>query len=191
MLNDHAKKVLLDLAAQAVKDFLEGDRDESRAGAGLFPDELQEKKGIFVAIYNRGRLRGCIGSLLGVLPLWQACRENARGAAVKDVRFSPVTREELPDLEFEITIIGPARSPADPSQVRPGIDGLVLRKGFRREVFFPGAVAGLMNEPEKLFDALKHKAGFEADDPAEEEWQVFEAEVISDKISDFGFRISD
>jgi len=174
--------MLLDLAGQAVRDFLAGGRRGEGTAGELLPDELQEKKGIFVAVYNRGRLRGCIGSPLGVLPLWQACRENACSAAVKDVRYPPVSREELPALEFEITILGPDRELKDPSQVRPGVDGLILKKGFRREVFLPGAVTGLIRERKEVLEELKQKAGFEPDDSTEEEWRVFEAEMISPHI---------
>lgn len=177
MLSDQAKDLLLNLARRSVRDFLEGVRGEEVDGP--FPEDLQEKKGIFVALYSQGRLRGCIGSILGVLPLWQACRENAWSAAVKDSRFPPVSREELPGLDFEITILEPPRPIRDPSRVRTGKDGLILKKGFRMEVFLPGSVAGLIGERKDLFLELMCKAGFEADDDAEEEWQAFEAEVIN------------
>lgn len=184
MLSDQAKNLLLDLARRSVRDFLEETGEEGGTGNGPFPEDLQEKKGILVALYSQGRLRGCIGSLLGVLPLWQACRENARSAAVKDSRFPPVGREELSDLDFEITILETPRPLEDPSRIKAGKDGLVLKKGFRREVFLPGAVAGLIGEGKDLFQELKRRAGFEADDDAEEEWQAFEAEVINPQSAD-------
>jgi uncharacterized protein len=183
VLSDKVKKILLELARQAVKDFLEDNREGSEIHNELFPDELQGKKGIFVAIYNRNKLRGCIGSLLGVLPLWQACRENARSAAMKDVRFPPVARDEFTDLIFEITIMESARELKDPIQIRPGTEGLILKKGFRREVFLPGSVATLIREQKNLLDELKAKAGFEPDDATPELWGIFEADVINPQFT--------
>jgi uncharacterized protein len=183
VLSDRAKKILLELAREAVLDFLEGKPDKGDMAVGLYPEELQERRGIFVAIYNRDRLRGCIGSLLGVLPLWQSCRENARSAAVKDVRFQPISREELPDLRYEIMILGTARELKDSLQISPGTDGLILKKGFRREVFLPGAFADLIREKRNQLDELKAKAGFEPDDNTPETWEIFEAEVITPQSS--------
>jgi AmmeMemoRadiSam system protein A len=175
------KMLLLDLARQAVRNALEGGSGESisRVKDDGFTGRLREQKGVFVAIYNRGTLRGCVGTVLEVLPLWQVCAENARSAAIKDVRFSPITRDEIPALTFEITVIGPSRELRSISEFRPGKDGLILKKGFRMEAFLPGSIPN-----EDIFDRLRAKAGIDPGDDTPEVWEIFETEIISDKIAD-------
>jgi AmmeMemoRadiSam system protein A len=181
VLTGKEKNLLLDLARKAVRDVIDGDGTDMAAPGMELTDALQEKEGVFVAIYNGGSLRGCMGTVLGILPLWQACMEYARSAAIKDVRFSPIKSDELASLSFELTIISPLRMLDDLSKLRPGRDGLMLRKGFRKEAFLPGSISNLIKKGAEAFDLLKAKAGIDPEDDSPEEWEAFETEVISDK----------
>jgi AmmeMemoRadiSam system protein A len=181
MLTQKEKKVLLDIVNQAVRVAIEEGSKETAVSKDALTESLRQKKGVFVAIYNGNILRGCIGIVLGVLPLWQACMECARGAAVKDSRFSPISRDELSSLSFEITIISATRMLDDLSSLRPGREGLILKKGFRQDVFLPASISNLIKDGESTFDLLKAKAEIDPEDNSPEVWEVFEAEVISDK----------
>ena len=179
MLTKREKSLLIDLVRHAVMVAIEGGGKDMDIPEDALTDALWEKKGVFLAIYTGNSLRGCIGSVLGVLPLWQACMEYAHGAAIKDIRFSPIKRDELASLSYEITIAGPAHILDDPSKLRPGRDGLILKKGFRQEAFLPGSLAELVKDPQSIFDHLKTKAGIDSEDESSEVWEVFEAEVFS------------
>ncbi len=87
---------------------------------------LEEKRGAFVTLTKQGMLRGCIGHIQGNLPLVDTIKEMARAAAFNDPRFPPVTREELDDLELEISVLTPLRLIKDVKEIEVGLHGLYL-----------------------------------------------------------------
>lgn len=118
----------------------------------------------FVTLTRNGNLRGCIGSLEAMRPLAEDVRENARAAAFADPRFPPLTRAELDGLRVEVSVLSAPRalrvaSEADAiAQLRPGVDGIVLRMGLRHATFLP-QVWEQIPEPMSFLRALKQKAG--------------------------------
>jgi hypothetical protein len=122
----------------------------------------------FVTLTRDGALRGCIGSLEARRPLIDDLRANARAAAFRDPRFAPVTRDELPALRVEVSILSAAepmqfRDEADAlAQLRPGVDGVILEAGWHRATFLPQVWAQLP-EPRRFLAHLKAKAGLPAD----------------------------
>jgi AmmeMemoRadiSam system protein A len=131
--------------------------------AAAYPAELREPGASFVTLERRGVLRGCIGSLEAQRPLVDDVALNAFGAAFRDPRFPPLAAEELPGLDVSVSVLSPlepmaARSEAALlAQLRPGIDGLVLRAGERRATFLP-AVWKELPEPAAFLRQLKRKA---------------------------------
>jgi AMMECR1 domain-containing protein len=75
----------------------------------------------------------------------------------------PVQAAELADLEIEITVLGPLESIAAGSaeellsQLRPGVDGLLLESREGGAVFIP-AVWRQLPEPRAFLEALLRKA---------------------------------
>ncbi len=189
-LSSFEKGVLIDLARSAATAFIQkGLCDEHAVDIGGLPNSLMEKKGLFVAIYKLGEPRGCMGTILPVLPIWQACMVNARSAAYKDPRFVPLAIHELGHISFEITLVDRLRPFSDISQLEEGIHGLILTKGFHRGVFLPGSIKDLPHDIEEIFTRLRAKADMNDDDPnAPEQWELFDAEVISERTTDDGRR---
>jgi AmmeMemoRadiSam system protein A len=183
------KGVLIDLARSAATTFIQnGIRDEHAVDTKGLPNALKEKKGLFVAIYNQGELRGCMGTILPVLPIWEACMENARSAAYKDPRFVPLAIHELDHISFEITIVDMPRPLSDIPGLEKGIHGLILTKGFCKEVFLPGSLKDLPHDIEGIFADLRTKADMYDDDPnVPEQGELFDAEVVSERTTDGGF----
>jgi AmmeMemoRadiSam system protein A len=69
-------------------------------------DFYQEKKGVFVTIYNGKELRGCIGTFLATKEnIAKEIIENAIAAATKDYRFAKIREDELMDLSYEISLL--------------------------------------------------------------------------------------
>ena len=65
-------------------------KNDSRA----IPNSRQNL-GVFVTLRKKGDLRGCIGSIVGVEPLYRGVMANAIHAAVDDPRFPPLREKEL------------------------------------------------------------------------------------------------
>ena len=118
----------------------------------------------FVTLHRRGQLRGCIGSLEAYRPLLSDVAENAYAAAFRDPRFEPVQSEEVDSLSVDISILSaPEQLRFDSqqdllSQIRPGIDGLILADGTRRGTFLPSVWESLPT-PTDFLQHLKLKAG--------------------------------
>jgi len=98
---------------------------------------LKRKAGAFVTLHEEGRLRGCIGYIEPIKPLYEAVMDNARNAATRDVRFPPVTATELPHIDIEISVMSPLRKISSVDEIVIGKHGLVIEKGINRGVFLP------------------------------------------------------
>lgn len=102
--------------------------------AAKLPPVFGEKRGLFVTLsgYPRGELRGCIGFSEPVYPLGEGLARAAWLAAREDYRFPPVTRDEVPRLLIEVSVLSPLeriayRTPEELAQeVKIGRDGLVV-----------------------------------------------------------------
>lgn len=125
---------------------------------------LQQPGATFVTLTQHGNLRGCIGSLEAWRPLDQDVRSNARAAAFRDPRFTPLTSEELERTRVEVSLLAPAVPMSfvgeDDAvrQLRPGIDGVILECDMHRGTFLPQVWESLP-EPKMFMAHLKQKAG--------------------------------
>jgi AmmeMemoRadiSam system protein A len=100
-------------------------------------ERLLRPKGAFVTLRREGMLRGCIGYVEPVKPLYQAVCELAEAAALRDYRFHPVQPEELPKITIEITVLSPLERVDDPSQIEVGRDGILIRAGPYQGLLLP------------------------------------------------------
>ncbi len=116
---------------------------ESHIRSGKNPDvkpltpRLAENRGAFVTLHEHGELRGCIGYVEAVKPLYEAVSDMAVAASTEDPRFPPVEVKELDSIEIEITVLSPLRPLPSPDSVIVGKHGLVIRKGFRSGLLLP------------------------------------------------------
>jgi AmmeMemoRadiSam system protein A len=97
---------------------------------------LAELRGVFTSLHLRGELRGCVGYVLATCPVYRAVAETARAAAFDDNRFPPVTKEEAPHLEIELSILSPAQ-PIRAEDVEVGRHGLLISWQGRRGLLLP------------------------------------------------------
>ena len=98
---------------------------------------LLQNCGAFVTLKKRGQLRGCIGFIDPVLPLHQAVMQASVYAACRDSRFLPVSKDELDEIEVEISILTPLKKIANPNLVAVGKHGLVIEKEGKRGLLLP------------------------------------------------------
>jgi len=149
--------------------------------------ELREQRATFVTLTLQGRLRGCIGSILPRRALIDDVIENARAAAFHDTRFEPLTPEEFPLLEIEVSLLTlPQPLPWDDvddlrRKLRPGIDGVILRFDGRQATFLP-SVWEQLPDFDRFFQHLCAKAGLPADClRLHPEIYVYQAEKITEQ----------
>ncbi len=142
-ISEEEGKALVYLARKAIEEYL---RDGIIIDLKDVPYENWKKKGAsFVTLENRytGQLRGCIGSILPVQPLYKDVIRNAIAAATQDPRFPPVTYEELPDIRVKVSVLSfpeplPYKDPQDLlNKIEPFKDGLILKYGNNQGTFLP------------------------------------------------------
>lgn len=155
--------------------------DLSEIPAGL----LQEKQGVFVTLQKKGRLRGCIGTIEPVKSVLDGVKENALHAAFDDTRFRPVTREELPDIDIEVSLLTvPEKKIYEDAedlirQLIPFRHGVIVEKGFHRATFLP-QVWEQLPDPASFLTQLCLKARLDA-----HAWQTGEVTVFTYQVHAF------
>ena len=163
LLNDKEKKFLLDLARQALEQFLKNGQKLKIEESSLPSSKLKIKGATFVSLYSPS-LRGCRGHLWPVLPLYQDVIDNALSSAFLDDRFLPLKGEELKDLKIEIALLSrpikiAASSPQELlAKIKPQQDGLIIKKGVRHATFLP-SVWSQLPQKEDFLSRLCLKAG--------------------------------
>jgi len=121
----------------------------------------------FVTLERADALRGCIGTLEPMRPLYRDVVRNAV-RSMTDPRLPPVTADEWPELIVSVSVLGPsevmpARELADLlRQLRPRVDGLILTSGRHQATFLP-AVWEKLPDPNDFVAALLAKGGWAQD----------------------------
>ncbi|MEJ5377741.1 MAG: AmmeMemoRadiSam system protein B [bacterium] len=133
-LTEDEKKLLKDIARQSIATAFEG---KAAPEISDVPPRLREPRGAFVTLEKNKRLRGCIGFIQAVKPLYETVRDMARAAAFEDPRFPPLSQEEWPKVEVEISVLTPMQRVTDISQVKVGTHGLYVVRGPRRGLLLP------------------------------------------------------
>ena len=133
-LSPAEKEELLNLARSAIETFILEKRVlEYQPQSAV----LMTRKGAFVTIKKKGALRGCIGYIQPTSPLYQTVVQAAIFAASRDQRFLPLSAEELPQVEIEISVLTPLRKISNPSRVKVGKHGLLISRGDQSGLLLP------------------------------------------------------
>ena len=178
-LSDADKKVLKEIALQSIKDSLDGKRCSDNSSLFTIHSSLNQKCGAFVSLHKHGHLRGCIGHFGEDYPLHEIVAEMARAAAFEDPRFMPVTRDELDDLDIEISVLTPMRRIQSLDEFELHRHGIYIKKGYRSGTFLP-QVADEVNWTKEEFvgHCSQDKAGLGWDGWKDAELYVYEAIVF-------------
>jgi AmmeMemoRadiSam system protein A len=148
---------------------------------------FEEKNGCFVTLHLNSQLRGCIGIIEPVKPLIIGIKEYAIHAAFDDPRFSPVSQDELGNISIEISLLTRPmpltfRDAEDlTSQLKPGVHGVILSKGYHRATFLP-QVWEQLPDPKDFLTHLCRKAGMDKScwKDAQTVVEVYEVEYFSE-----------
>ncbi|MBI5024609.1 MAG: AmmeMemoRadiSam system protein B [Candidatus Omnitrophica bacterium] len=176
------KKRLLDIARQTMDEYV-------RTGKTLefleTDPRLLREEGAFATIHKQGRLRGCIGNILGRGPLCQTVRDMAIAAAAKDPRFDPVQAQELKDLDIEVSVLSKPRTIKNADEIILGKHGVIVSQGPGHQgVFLPQVATETGWSKEEFLNQLcAQKAGLAPDawkDP-KTKIEIFTAQVFGEK----------
>lgn len=172
-LTDEEKQTLLEIARRALDEFVRNNHEltESEVRSELTPI-MKKPMGAFVTLYKRGvpstahgdkELRGCIGYIWPVKPLFQSVIDNAIAAASRDYRFSRVKPDELRGLQIDINVLTPPKRISSSSEIKLGTDGIILYKGGKQSVFLPSVATEFGWNLDQTLSQLALKAGCPAD----------------------------
>lgn len=180
-LSDTQKKELLYTARRTIADYLRIDIHDMFVNAD---DPLFEKKlGAFVTLHIHGDLRGCIGYITGLKPLLDTIREMALSAAFRDPRFAPLSVQEYPDIDIEISVLSPITPLSSFESIIIGRDGLIARKGGRSGLLLPQVAEEYGWSIEEFITHTCMKAGLPADAwrDGSVNFETFSATVFGEK----------
>lgn len=178
-LTTEDKAALLHTARLSVESAVRGGEIGEEPELTFHPND---KLGVFVTLYKKKMLRGCIGFLPGIVPLDRGLRDAAFNAARNDPRFPPVSPDELPEIELEISLLSPLRQVSNIDEIMIGRDGLYIEKDHRRGLLLPKVAVEHQWDVETFLKQTCLKAGL-----PQNAWRdtrtrihIFTAEVVSE-----------
>src|SRR5512146_557723 len=172
------RELLLRLAHQAIDTALE----ERELALPVIPEHLQQQRGAFTTLHLLGEVRGCVGYVFPVSPLFQTVIETARAAAFQDVRFFPVTREEAAQLLISISVLSPL-FPIQAEDLQLGKHGLLITRGNRRGLLLPQVPAEHGWDLKTFLEQTCRKAGLPPDAwQHEATLEAFTAEIFGEGV---------
>jgi AmmeMemoRadiSam system protein A len=178
-LSETDRRALLELARRAIAEAVSLQRT-----AGNIPQSgiFAEKRGVFVTLHARGRLRGCIGVVEAFEPLGESIAHSAVSAALRDPRFSPVRSEDLQEIHIEISLLS-LLEPIRPENIEIGKHGLLISQGSKRGILLPQVAVEHKLSREQFLEETSRKAGLNTQAWQEPETQVlgFTCEVFSEE----------
>jgi len=142
---------------------------------------LLETRGAFVTLRKAEMLRGCIGQVEALFPLWDTVAEMATAAAFRDPRFPPLTAADLQEVDIEISVLSPLSQVSDVSEIEIGRHGLIIEKGGLSGLLLPQVASSRNWDTLTFLRETCHKAGL-----GPEDWKSgaaiwkFEAEVFGE-----------
>lgn len=170
---------LVNIARKTIEDFFKTGKLSIKGDK-----RFQDKRGVFVTIhsYPNNELRGCVGFPSAKYPLCEAVQRAVVEAAFHDSRFPPVSKEELDNLVFEVSVLDTPQflnglSPEEKfRKIEKGKDGLILEHGWRKGLFLP-QVWDDIHDKKEFLEALCWKAGLTPDYAFDKDTKLYKFQV--------------
>jgi hypothetical protein len=178
-LCEEDRRALLGLARRAIVEAVVHDRTLEESPAS---QSLARLAGAFVTLRHGGQLRGCIGHIEATESLADTVARCAVSAALHDPRFNPVSPDEIPGLQIEISVLTPPEI-TRPEDVQVGRHGLLISRRWQRGLLLPQVAVEYGLGRERFLEETCRKAGLPLDawkDP-ETEIRAFTCEVFSEE----------
>jgi AmmeMemoRadiSam system protein A len=150
------KATLYAIARTAIESALNGIKPPH---SEITSDILREKRGAFVSLHLHGNLRGCIGYIQPSRPLHKTVQEMSIAAALQDPRFDPVTKQELEELEIEISVLTPMVRIEHTQEIEIGRHGLYIVSGPYHGLLLPQVATSYSWDRKTFLEHTCEKAG--------------------------------
>jgi AmmeMemoRadiSam system protein A len=187
-MKEEHKKVLLSVARKSIELYLDYG-EQFIPDKDSFPDrEFWQERGSFVTLTINEELRGCIGTIIPYEPLIIDVAKNAVNAAFRDPRFYPLTKEEFPFVDIEVSVLTyPEKVNFNGAhdlfaKIRKYEDGVIIKRGFYQATYLPQVWRDIPDK-EQFFRTLCLKAGMESECFKDPHLEVFtyRVEAFSEK----------
>ena len=118
--------------------------------------------GAFVTLHYKGSLKGCIGRFEPNQALYDVVVDMAIASSRHDTRFTPVTKDELQDIEIEISVLTPRKRVSSVDDIIVGRDGIYVEYGNKNGTYLPHVSTQMQWNKEEFFKSCcEDKAGIE------------------------------
>ena len=179
-LTQDEKSILLKLARDTITQYVtEGRKPPLPEATGM----LGEPYGCFVTVHMNGQLRGCIGNMIGRGPLVELIQEMAVAASTQDPRFHALSKEELSEIDIEISVLSLMRKITDVNEIEVGKHGIIMGRGVCQGVLLPQVATEQGWDRQTFIENTCLKAGLPTDawkDP-KTNIEIFSAQVFGEK----------
>ena len=144
---------------------------------------LHQNCGAFVTIHKSGVLRGCIGLIEAIKPLYQTVAEMAKAAAFDDPRFPSITAEEVDELDIEISVLSPLEQIDDIEEIEVGTHGIIIQQGIHKGLLLPQVATEYDWDRITFLEHTCQKAGLSKNAWQEEDTviKIFSANVFGEQ----------
>ena len=169
-LNEEEKKTLHDIAHTVIWNKASG---KAVPEFHVESERLKELRGAFVTVTKKGSLRGCIGHIRGLKPLYITIEEMAACAAFDDPRFPPITKNELKDLSIEISVLTPFKEITDVSEIEVGKHGIYMEREYYSGLLLPQVATEYGWDRNTFLEHTCRKAGLPPDAWKEKDTRIY------------------
>jgi AmmeMemoRadiSam system protein A len=186
VLTSQDRQTLLALAKQAIENYVSG-TPFTLPDLQTLPPNIRIPASIFVTLRQGHELRGCLGNLSCNQPLAHEVMTTAIAAASEDPRFEPLSADEWPQLNLEISVLSPFQRAASAKDIIPGKHGVMVQRGSRKGLFLPQVWKETGWDKNKFLNELcSTKSGLPAaawQDPQTELW-IFDVESFESSAAE-------
>lgn len=178
-LSQEEKENLLKLARASIEKRLFGEtKIEMKTDFPIF----HEKRAAFVTLHINGNLRGCIGQIIATNKLLDTIKEMSVSAAFSDPRFPSLSKNEYPKIDIEISVMTPLSEAESWKDVRVGVHGIIISKGYHKGVLLPQVATEYGWNTETFISHGCMKAGLPEDEYKRGvKVEIFAANVFGEK----------
>jgi AmmeMemoRadiSam system protein A len=127
---------IIEKARHSIKTYLETGKAGKLLNPKFTTGILNDCTGVFVSVYIKDELRGCIGAFAQEKTLNELVQEMAVSAA-RDRRFKSVELDELKNIKLEISVLSPLKKVESINEIELGKHGIFIRQGLNTGTFLP------------------------------------------------------
>jgi AmmeMemoRadiSam system protein A len=157
-LNKEEGLILIKLARETLNSFIKENKKPDITKFKL-SENLKTHTGVFVTLRINDNLRGCIGYIEGIKPLYEGVMDNTINAAIYDPRFTPVTGLEINEINIEISVMSKLTKIKSFNEIEVGTHGILLKKGVYSGLLLPQVAIEQGWNREQFLEGVGKKAG--------------------------------